>query len=96
MEGPMKRIIVVVSVFLLLCSMIPPLYAADDTPGGGVILVDLVMVRPLGFAALVIGAAASIVATPFALASGSTGKVYDKLVVEPYQFSVCRPLGSGL
>ena len=92
----MKKTIVVLSVFLLLCSVIPPLYAADDTPGGGVMIADLVMVRPLGFAALVIGAAASILATPFALASGSTGKVYDKLVVEPYQFSVCRPLGAGL
>ena len=93
----MKRIIVVLSLFLLFCGMIPPLYAADDNaPGGGVILADLVMVRPLGFAALVIGTAASIVATPFALASGSTGQVYDKLVAEPYRFTVCRPLGSGL
>ena len=93
----MKRIIVVLSVFLLLCSMIPPLYAAEDsTPDGGIMLVDLFLVRPLGFAALLIGTATSIVATPFALASGSTGKVYDKLVVEPYQFTVCRPVGSGL
>ena len=97
MEAPMKRIIVVFSVFLILSSMVLPLYAADDSePGGGAMLADLFMVRPLSFAALVIGTAASIVATPFALASGNTGKVYEKMVVEPYRYTVCRPLGTGM
>jgi len=92
----MKKTIVVLSIFLLLCSIVPPLYAADDTPSGGVMLVDLFMVRPLGIVALALGTAASLVATPFALAGGSTGEVYDKLVADPFRFTITRPLGSGL
>jgi hypothetical protein len=89
--------IVVLSVFLLLCSMVSPLCAADDNrPSGDLILADLFMVRPLGLAAIVIGAAASVVATPFALASGSPGAVYEKLVADPFRYTITRPLGSGL
>ncbi len=93
----MKKTVVVLSVFLLLCSIVPPLYAADESaPGGGVMLVDLFIVRPLGLLAIVAGTAASLVATPFAVASGSTGQVYEKLVADPFCFTITRPLGSGL
>ena len=40
----------------------------------------MLVVRPVSFAALVVGAAISLVATPFALASGTTSPVYEKLV----------------
>ncbi len=56
-------------------------------------IMDLLFVRPLSFAGLVIGSGLSIIATPFALASGTTGPLYERLVVEPFDFTVCRPLG---
>ncbi len=64
-------------------------------PSGEAMIGDLVFVRPVSFLALALGAVASIVATPFALASGTTHVVYDKLVVEPYNYAICRPLGEG-
>ena len=67
--------------------------APAAAPSGEAVVVDLLFVRPLSLAALVIGSAISIVALPFALASGTTGAVYEKLVVEPYAYAVCRPLG---
>jgi hypothetical protein len=55
---------------------------------------DLILVRPPSFVGLAIGFGVSILATPFALVTGTTGPVYRRLVVEPYRFTVCRPLGA--
>jgi hypothetical protein len=70
----------------------PP--APAQPPAGEVMIVDLLLVRPISFIALVLGTGVSLLATPFALASGSTGPVYERLVVEPYEFTLCRPLGA--
>jgi len=63
-------------------------------PSEEAMIVDLFLVRPLGFLGLVIGTGVSIVATPFALASRSTGPLYERLVVEPFDFTLRRPLGA--
>ena len=63
------------------------------SPSGEAVVVDVLIVRPFSLAALVIGSAISVVALPFALASGTTGTMYNRLVVEPYSYAVCRPLG---
>ncbi|MGA3173280.1 MAG: hypothetical protein ABSE25_02510 [Syntrophorhabdales bacterium] len=71
-------------------------YAQEEpipAPSGDTMIVDLFFVRPVSFLALLIGTGTSILATPFALATGTTGPVYERLVVEPYYFLVCRPLG---
>ncbi len=68
--------------------------APAPPPGGGAMIMDLIILRPLSFVGLVVGTGASILATPFALASGTTGLVYERLVVEPFDFAVCRPLGA--
>lgn len=62
-------------------------------PEGEIMVLDLILVRPISVVALAFGAGMSILATPVALASGSTGPVYEKLVVEPFNFTVRRPLG---
>ncbi len=66
-----------------------------EGPGGEAVIVDIVIARPLGFVALVIGTGAAVVATPFALASGTTHEVYGTLVGQPFYFTVNRPLGEG-
>jgi len=62
-------------------------------PSGGAMIFDFLIVRPVSFVGLAIGTGISIAATPFALASKSTGPVYERLVVEPFNFAVRRPLG---
>ncbi len=64
-------------------------------PSGEAIMADLIFVRPLSIVGLALGTVVSIIATPLAVASGTTPMVYDKLIAEPYNFTVCRPLGSG-
>ncbi len=70
-----------------------PMDTVVPPPTGGAMIADLLIVRPISFIGLVIGSGLSIIATPFALVSGTTGPVYERLVVEPFDFTVCRPLG---
>jgi hypothetical protein len=65
----------------------------DDEVTGGEMLADAVAVRPLTFAATVIGTATWIVSLPFTLIGGNTGEAGEKLVVEPFKYTFARPLG---
>lgn len=64
-------------------------------PSGDAMIFDLFIIRPLAAAGFVIGTGISVLATPFALASGSTRQTYNALVTQPYDFAFCRPLGEG-
>ena len=92
---------------ILVCfvvGLVTPLYAEtgldyevrSTEPTGEGMLADLAFARPVGAAALVVGAAASIIALPFALMTCQTKNMYKKLVVEPYSYTFCRPLGEGM
>jgi hypothetical protein len=99
----MKKGITCIAALLFIFCSILPVYAQNSVgsdlrssgPSGEAMIADLILVRPLSIIALALGAVVSIAATPFAVASDTTPMVYDKLIVEPYDFTVCRPLGSG-
>jgi hypothetical protein len=91
-------------VALFVLGLVSPLSAQagltyeirSEEPSGEEMLADLVFARPVGIAGLVVGVATSIVALPFALMTCTTGKMYEKLVVEPYTFTFDRPLGERM
>ncbi|HHO48050.1 MAG TPA: hypothetical protein ENN06_06315 [Desulfobacteraceae bacterium] len=66
---------------------------AGPTPDPGLIVVDLVAVRPLGVVATLAGSVVFIVAVPFAALGGNTDEVWESLVVDPAEFTFKRPLG---
>lgn len=77
-----------------------PGYTAEDTftgkntdPPGEVILVDTFLVRPLSFAATIVGSVAFVVTLPVTLATKSVKKTARTLVVEPAEYTFTRPLG---
>jgi len=55
---------------------------------------DLVLLRPLGLAATVIGTAFFVVSLPFSILGGNTGEAAQKLMVEPAKYTFTRPLGA--
>ena len=57
---------------------------------------DLLIARPGGLVATVLGSAVFIVGLPFTLLNGSTGEAAQKLVVEPAQYTFARPLGQDM
>jgi hypothetical protein len=64
-------------------------------PTGEEVAWDALLARPAGMATCVIGLAVSLVALPFALASGSQSRsnLYKGLIAEPFEFTFKRPLG---
>ena len=99
-----KKLIGFVVLVLFFCSSIA-LYAQTDMgypvgnekepASGEAMIADVLIARPISFVALVLGTGIAIVATPFALASGTTRDVYGRLVEDPFDFMVTRPLGEG-
>lgn len=59
----------------------------------GEMAADVLIVRPLGIVATVVGSALFIVALPFAALGGNTGDVFEHLVKDPARFTFQRPLG---
>ena len=56
-------------------------------------VVDLVVARPLGLAATVIGTVLTVVALPFTIPSGSVESSARELIVKPAEYTFNRPLG---
>ena len=64
----------------------------EDVPGEEMIM-DLLLLRPIGFAATVIGAAAFVVSLPFTIPMKQVDEAADKLVVKPGKYTFVRKLG---
>ncbi len=73
--------------------------AAADDPNtvsgdkGTDMLVDVVIMRPLGVATMLIGTALTVVALPFTIPTGSVGESAREMIVKPAEFTFKRPLG---
>ncbi len=90
-------------VFLTVASLVLlPLGAAlaqgqqllDDTqPEAGAMIADVVLVRPLGIASMILGTAAFIVSIPFTTTGNNVAEAWDTLVKKPAKFTFQRPLG---
>ena len=70
-------------------SYLPP-PSADATAA------DLLIARPGGLVATVLGTAVFVVGLPFTLINGSTGQAAQQLVVQPAQYTFTRPLGEDM
>jgi len=68
--------------------------ALDGTPSAGAMAFDLIIVRPVGLVATVLGAGLFVLQLPLSMIQGEPpSKPAEKLVVEPAQFTFKRPLG---
>lgn len=56
-------------------------------------VVDVVVMRPLGLAATVVGTVLTIVALPFTIPSGSVESSARELILRPADYTFNRPLG---
>ena len=69
-------------------------YVTGEDRNAVSMMFDLVVLRPLGLAATVVGTAFFIVSLPFSALGGNTGEAAKKLVVEPAKYTFSRPLGA--
>jgi hypothetical protein len=56
-------------------------------------IVDLLVVRPVGLATTIVGTALTIVALPFTIPSGSVRESAELMIVSPAEYTFKRPLG---
>lgn len=95
-SSPPCRAARVAALLLSLALCAPPAFAHGEPVTGDRgtdMAVDLVLVRPLGIAASVIGAAGFVLALPFTVASGSTGETACEWIGAPLDYTFKRPLG---
>lgn len=68
--------------------------SVDESPSAAAMTVDLLVVRPLGLVASVVGIGLFVVQLPFAVLSGDMpNNPANKLVSEPLAYTFTRPLG---
>ena len=68
-------------------------YLKTKEPGGGAMIYDMVVVRPIGLAATAIGAVFWLVSSPFSASGDNFDTATEKLVKEPAVYTFKRPLG---
>jgi hypothetical protein len=60
---------------------------------GSDMLIDLVVLRPIGAVVTVIGAAAFVISLPFTVPTGTVGEAGREMVGKPAEYTFNRPLG---
>ncbi|WP_373500228.1 hypothetical protein [Desulfococcus sp.] len=68
-------------------------FTETEETTGGQMAVDLLLMRPAGIAATLVGSVVFVLALPFTLISGDTQHSLDKLIKEPGKYTFDRPLG---
>ncbi len=85
-----------VALAVLLAASLPVLADDPNTVSGDKttdMVVDVLVVRPLGLATTVVGAVLTVVALPFTIPSGSVKESAEMMIVNPAEYTFKRPLG---
>jgi hypothetical protein len=91
-----SRLISGVLTLALVVMPLPAVAQPDETVTGDKaadMVLDAVVMRPLGLVATVLGAALTVVALPFTIPSGSVEASARELIVTPAKYTFKRPLG---
>jgi hypothetical protein len=70
-----------------------PHTSSSQTTYGELMIADVLIMRPLGFAACIIGLTGAVVALPFAAITNSQDAVVRTLIEKPFQYTFQRPVG---
>ncbi len=85
-----KKLIAFLVIFALITAAVPAMAGEIDEAD---IIADALVVRPVSFAAMLVGSVIFVVALPFSIPSGSVGTVGQEIVVTPAKYTFVRPLG---
>ena len=68
-------------------------YFERQEPSGGEMIYDVLVIRPIGIVATVVGMAFFVVTLPFSALAGNVDTAGEKLVSDPGKYTFKRPLG---
>jgi len=94
----LKKILAALGLSLLLATTAPAALANASADGKELgddisIVLDLVLLRPIGLVTTIGGTVAYVVSLPISLPTQSAGKTFNALVVGPARYTFLRPLG---
>ena len=98
----MYKILKMVTLFFTIAAMvIIPLgsevlaqtYMEQSKPDAGAMVADFILLRPLGLVTLVTGFTVFVLSAPFAELGGNLNTAWEKLAVDPAEYTFKRPLG---
>ena len=69
-------------------------YVTGEDRTAPAMMFDIVLLRPLGLVATVVGTAFFIITLPFSVLGGNTGEAASALVGAPLKYTFTRPLGA--
>ncbi len=67
--------------------------SVKENPDSGKMAFDLLLMRPFGMIATVLGSAAFVVSLPFSFMGGNIEPAYEKMIEDPASYTFNRPLG---
>lgn len=88
------------AIMILLAPFATNALAADSLDvdksetSAGAMFYDLFFLRPFGAAATVGGSVIFVLGLPFSAIGGNVGKSGEKLVADPFKYTLDRPLGN--
>lgn len=92
--GLKKLTAVLLVVVFLVCTGGNALAATEERePSAGAMTADMLLGRPLGICAIVLGSVVFVISSPFSALGGNFSTAAQKLVVDPTVFTFKRPLG---
>lgn len=86
----MKKTAIAMLIAVTLIISSTPAFGHDQDMD---VIMDVLITRPAGVAAIVLGTAVFIVALPISLSSGSAGTTARTLIVTPCKYTFVRPIG---
>lgn len=85
-----KKLIAFLLLFALIAGAVP---ALANEPTDASVVADVLLVRPVSLASIVVGSVVFVIALPFSLPTRSAGKVGQRMVLDTVEFTFVRPVG---
>ena len=93
----LKRLVVFFTIFCLVAvpfsTCLAQEFEDDNEIVGGKMVGDALVVRPLGFCAMVVGSVLFVVSLPFSASGHNVKPAFERLMADPALFTFNRPLG---
>lgn len=92
-----KSVVLITIAAMLIIPLSSEVFARTEMkqsqPDAGAMVADFVLLRPLGFVAMVAGFTCFVLSSPLSALGGNIDTAWDKMAADPAKFTFARPLG---